>query len=88
MCKVYIYFKKIKGKKSRKTGIWSVTTDNDDEIGHIVFDGAWRQYIFLPDAHTKWSASCNDQISAFLKQQNEKWRNKLAKKRKVHEKKI
>lgn len=80
MCKIYISFIKERRKKGKKTDTWKIVTMESGQLGFIKFDGAWRQYIFLPDAHTKWSASCNDQISAFLKEQNSKWRRKIRKK--------
>ena len=81
MCKTYIAFKKLKRPKKRKTDHWEVTTMYKDHLGYIVFDGAWRQYVFAPAADTKWSVGCHDQISVFLKKQNEKWRKKIQKRK-------
>jgi hypothetical protein len=81
MCKVYLVFIKLKRPKDRKTDIWEVITMQKDHLGYIKFDGAWRQYVHEPGIGTKWSASCNDQISAFLKEQNEKWRKKIRKRK-------
>lgn len=80
MCKVYIFFKKLKRSKERKTDIWKMMTIHGDQLGIIKFDGAWRQYVSEPDIGTKWSHGCHDQISAFLKKQNELWRKKLKQK--------
>lgn len=82
MCKVYIKFVKLKRPKDRKTDIYEIITMDKDHLGYIKFDGAWRQYIYEPCIGTKWSSGCMDQVSAFLKEQNNKWRKKIAKKRK------
>lgn len=82
MCKAYVTFKKLRRKKDRKTDIWIVNKINSnieivEKLGIIKFDGAWRQFICETANNTKWSASCFDQISDFLKEQNNKWRNKI-----------
>ncbi len=82
MCQAFIEFRKRRRQKGKKTDVWSVDKiDSNIEVqsclGWIQFDWAWRQYVFVADANTKWSAGCMDQISVFLKEQNEKWRKKL-----------
>jgi len=75
--KIHITFYKLKKPKGRKTNIWEIITLDREHLGYIKFDGAWRGFVFEPCIGTKWSASCCDQVSAFLKEQNKKWRNKL-----------
>lgn len=80
MCKIYLVFIKLKRPKGRKTDIWEVASMEKAHLGYIKFNGAWRQYVQEPAAGTIWSGGCNDQISTFLKKQNEKWRKKIRKK--------
>ena len=75
--KIHITFYKLERPKNRKTDIWEIITIDKDFLGYVKFDGAWRRFIFEPDAHTKWSPSCLDQVSAFCKEQTKKWRNGL-----------
>lgn len=77
--KIHITFYKLKKPKGRKTDIWEIITLDRDHLGYIKFDGAWRGFVFEPFIGTKWSASCCDQVSKFLVEQNKKWKNKLQK---------
>jgi len=82
--KIHITFYKLKRPKGRKTDIWQIITLDKDDLGYIKFSGRWRQFIFEPSDKTIWSCSCLDQISEFLQKQNNKWKEKI-KKRKIKE---
>ena len=56
-------------RKNDKTGL-------SIYLGEIRFDGAWRQYVFLPDAYTKWSAGCKIKIAEFEERLNKEFREK------------
>jgi len=64
----------------RKTNLFAVRRDDKrgygEFLGEIRFDGAWRQYVFIPDAGTKWSASCGRAIFDFCEEITKKWRKK------------
>jgi len=75
--KIHINFYMLPKPKGRKTYIWEIITLDRTHLGYIKFDGAWRQFICEPADDTKWSASCFDQISAFLKEQSTEWRNSI-----------
>jgi len=75
--KIHITFYKLRKPKGRKTDIWKIITVDRQNLGYIKFDGAWRQFVCETANDTKWSASCFDQISDFLKEQNKKWKRKL-----------
>jgi len=80
--KIHITFYKLKKPKGRKTDIWEIITLDRTNLGYIKFDGAWRQFICETANDTKWSASCFDQISKFLVEQNTKWKKSLKEKQK------
>lgn len=66
--------------KGKKTKAFAVRRDDKTGFGHylgsIRFDGGWRQYVFLPETETRWSAGCMEGIIKFLKKINEEWRAK------------
>jgi hypothetical protein len=53
-----------------------------ERLGIIKFDGAWRQFVFYPDADTRWSSGCMDLINNFIKDRNQKWRKSILRRRK------
>ncbi len=67
--------------KGRKTYLYAVRKDDHtglaEYIGGISFDGRWRQYVFIPESDTKWSAGCQQGITDFLNKINVKWRRKI-----------
>lgn len=68
--------------KGKKTNAYAIRKDDKTGmmhyIGGIVWDGAWRQYVFEPEkvCDTKWSAGCLEEIAAFLRLINKKARAK------------
>jgi len=77
--KIHITFYKLPKPKGRKTDVWEIITLDKNHLGFIRFNGAWRQFVCETADETIWSASCFDQISAFLKEQNTKWKRGLKK---------
>jgi hypothetical protein len=76
-----IYFVKVtRGKKfkKRKTPIYTVRKDSDKSLGEllgvITFDGAWRQFVFIPSPKTEWSSGCLTLIAGKLEELNQQWR--------------
>jgi hypothetical protein len=67
-------------KTLRKTRLFAVRRDDKTGLCHLLgeirFDWAWRQYIFFPDAFTKWSPGCLEGISNFTRELTKKWRQK------------
>ena len=79
--KVHITFYKLERPKGRKTDIWEIITLDKENLGLIKFSGAWRQFIFEPSSNTIWNYSCLEQVSKFLVEQNNKWRNGISRKK-------
>lgn len=79
MCKVYITFLKKRRPKGRKTDVWEILTMDKDELGFVKFRGAWRQYVFEPGTGTYWNSGCLEEITEFIKEQNDRWRKGLVK---------
>ena len=69
--------------KGRKTRIFCVRRDDTTGyaalLGTIEFSGRWRQYVFIPDENTQWSAGCLNNIIGFIQEINQKWRESLKK---------
>ena len=55
-----------------KTSIWRVENKDKDFLGHIRWNSQWRQYCFMPDANTIYSAGCLREIADFIKEQMDK----------------
>lgn len=87
--KVHVYINQCHNKG--KTNLFAVRRDDKTGyaclLGLIKYDGAWRQYIFLPDENTKWSDSCLINISNFCGLQTKKLRVKWKTKLKVESRK-
>jgi len=68
--------------KGRKTRIFAVRRNDKYGLAHLLglikFNGAWRQYIFYPEANTIWSAGCKEEICKFEREMNQKWRASLS----------
>jgi len=67
--------------KGKKTKLYVVRRDDDKGIGRLLgtikFDGRWRQYVFIPEDGTKWSAMCLRGVAAFCDVITVKWRIKV-----------
>lgn len=81
--RVYIEEVYNSGKKTRLFFVKDSDVDGVYFIGLIKWDGAWRQYIFEPEANTKWSAGCLAEIAMFCnimtRDEKRKWKRKDAK---------
>lgn len=65
----YIEIRHVSDSPSGKTHIWEVLNRRGKYVlGLITYRAGWRQYVFLPDAATEYSAGCLDDISAFMKE--------------------
>ena len=68
----------------KKTNLFTVRRNNKSGLAHLLgiicWDGAWRQYIFMPCPDTRWSSSCLQGITDFIKKINKEHREKLRKK--------
>lgn len=77
--KVRVYINECHAK-GRKTRIFAVRRDDQKGygryLGSIEWDGAWRQYTFMPDESTGWSKGCLKEICDFLDEMNKKQRAK------------
>jgi hypothetical protein len=45
-------------------------------LGIIQFNGAWRQFVFMPQPETYWSKGCLEKINEFLDKLNKEFRKK------------
>jgi hypothetical protein len=67
-----------------KTSVFAVRKDSKnglaEYLGHIKWNGAWRQYCFYPELETIWSSGCLQGITDFLTKINQLQRMKQRKK--------
>ncbi|MCP3684404.1 MAG: hypothetical protein GY861_17130 [bacterium] len=78
--KVYINQCYNPGKKTRSFAVRrNDKTGLAHYIGGIGWDGGWRQYVFEPEANTKWSKGCMQGIIDFLDKINKEERAKWSK---------
>ena len=62
----------------KKTKVFAVlNTLAKIPLGTIRFHGAWRKYLFVPDAGTMFDPDCLDEISKFAREQTAKWKASL-----------
>ena len=54
----YIVIKYERPSPSGKTRIFRVDSKRGDNLGEIRWYGPWRQYVFMPESGTIWSAGC------------------------------
>ena len=81
--KYHLILYRTKKAKEKKTNIYRIKKQNPDgtqeHLGIIKWHGAYRQYVFIPDNGTFWSMGCIDIVSKFLKDKNnrhrQKWKN-------------
>lgn len=59
----------------RKTRRWNVLSKSSGVIlGRIRWHGAWRQFVFLPEANTLFNLGCLMEINGFLVDALTDWR--------------
>lgn len=56
-------------RKNNKSGLAEI-------LGIIQFNGAWRQFVFMPQEDTYWSKSCLERINEFMDKLNKDFRKK------------
>jgi|SRR5882724_5634382 len=73
----HLYFNEL-NNADKKTRLWEVTAVASDEVlGIVSFWGAWRKYVFKPNAATLYDASCMREIADFTEAQTALWRANL-----------
>ena len=76
---VLVYINQCHNPK-KKTKLFAIRRDDKTGLGALLgiikFSGAWRQYVILPDAYTKWSAGCKIKIAEFEERLNKEFREK------------
>lgn len=60
-----------------KTRVWNVRSIASVPLGTIKFFPAWRKYVFVPVAVVVLDAVCLQDITEFLKEQTQAWRDSL-----------
>lgn len=84
--KYHLVFYRKNKPKGKKTNIYDVFKDMDDEprehLGIIKWNCGFRKYWFLPDNDTGWSDDCMDLVSDFLRRVNKRYKSKWRKKNK------
>lgn len=45
-----------------------------ERLGEISWYGSWRQYVFVPDSNTIWSAGCLDEVQRYVTKMQTDWR--------------
>ncbi len=53
----------VPGRKTRK---WHIYSRGPNRLGVIEWWGAWRQYVFVPDENTIFSAGCMRDLIEFM----------------------
>jgi hypothetical protein len=61
-------------KKTKKFNVFN--KGSDYLLGHIAWYPQWRQYCYFPALRTVFSVGCIDDISQFIKEQNEAHKKK------------
>lgn len=62
--------------KTKRFTVWSVA--GEDYLGAIKWHAAWRQYCFFPGSNTIWNTECLDDVTAFVRSENQKHKQALA----------
>ena len=68
------YFRVIREdiKEGRKTPVFRILDNDDEEIGVIKWYGSWRKYCFFPNGETLWDSNCLTSITYLLVKLNQK----------------
>lgn len=66
----YLRVKQMETPPTRKTSIWKVISNYDDELGFISWYPAWRQYTFHTAPGTIFNKGCMEDLCAFLDEVN------------------
>lgn len=61
--------------KPRKTKIWAVMNDSNEELGDIRWYGPWRQYCYFQKPEIIMSEGCLREIVDFIKARMEERKN-------------
>lgn len=73
----YIYMNWVGSSPSGKTQLYTIYASRDSALlGNIKWHGAWRQYTFLPEPNTLFSAGCLADVQDFLSSLNASHRSK------------
>lgn len=59
-------------KEGRKTPVFHILDNDDEEIGVIKWYGSWRKYCFFPNGETLWDSNCLISITYLLVKLNQK----------------
>lgn len=73
----YIEATKRRCPKSRKTDVWVLNAAEEVEIGYVAWNPPWRQYVFVPAAHTIYHDGCLRDIADFLERKNKAHKQQL-----------
>lgn len=72
----HLYFNEL--NTTTVTKRWEViVTASDAILGFVSFRGAWRKYVFQPNAATLYDASCLREIAQFTEAETNRWKENI-----------